>query len=116
MALKQSKEKNYYKILGVQRDAGLKQIKKAYRDLALQWHPDKNTENKEEAEKMFHDIGEAYEVLSDEEMRGKYDRGEDVFDNQGGGGGHHTNAHQFFHQQFRQGGGGGSRHFHFRHG
>lgn len=52
---------------------------------------------------MFHDIGEAYEVLSDEELKAKYDRGEAVFDNQGGGGGggHHFNPHQFFHQNFQ---------------
>jgi len=128
VALKQSKEKNYYKILGVARNANQKEIKKAYRELALKWHPDKNTgENKEEAEKMFQDIGEAYEVLSDKELRGKYDRGEDVFENQGGGGGggHHTNPFQFFNQQFHQGGGGGGhhrgggggrQHIHFRHG
>jgi DnaJ family protein C protein 3 len=79
-------------------------------------HPDKNTDNKEEAEKMFQDIGEAYEVLSDDELRGKYDRGEEVFENQGGGG-HHANAHQFFNQHFQGGfpGGGGQR-FHFRYG
>lgn len=73
-------------------------------------------DNKEEAEKNFHDIGEAYEVLSDDELKAKYDRGEEVFENQGGGGGggrHHFNAHQFFQQNF--GGGGGTR-FHFRHG
>jgi DnaJ-class molecular chaperone len=65
----------------------------------------------------FHDIGEAYEVLSDDELKAKYDRGEQVFENQGGGGGsgqHHFNAHQFFHQNF--GGGGGGTTFHFRHG
>ena len=117
VALKQSKEKNYYKILGVQRNARKKEIKKAYRDLALKWHPDKNKENLEEAEKMFHDIGEAYEVLSDDEMRARYDRGEDVFDNQGGGGGQ-----QDFFRHFNQGGGtrfhhrtGGQR-FHFNGG
>lgn len=120
VALKQSKEKNYYKILGLQRNANKKEIKKAYRDLALQWHPDKNTDNKEEAEKMFHDIAEAYEVLSDEELKGRYDRGEDVFDNQGGGGHRQHNPHQFFHQNFHQGGqrrhsnGGGQQfRFHF---
>jgi tetratricopeptide (TPR) repeat protein len=75
VALKQSKEKNYYKILGLQRSADKKEIKKAYRDLALKWHPDKNTgDTKEEAEKMFHDIGEAYEVLSDDELKARYDR------------------------------------------
>jgi DnaJ homolog subfamily C member 3 len=103
VALKQSKEKNYYKILGLQRSADKKEIKRAYRDLALKWHPDKNTgDSKEEAEKMFHDIGEAYEVLSDDELKGKYDRGEQVFENQGGQ--QRQSPHQqFFH--FQQGGG-----------
>lgn len=113
-ALKQSKEKNYYKILGVSRNAKKGEIKKAYRDGALKWHPDKNADNVEEAEKMFQDISEAYEVLSDEEKRGKYDRGEDVFENQGGGGGRGHNPHDFFRQHFQQGGGGGQQHtFHF---
>ena len=123
VALKQSKEKNYYKILGVSRTATAKEIKSAYRKLALQWHPDKVTEDqKVEAEKMFQDIGEAYEVLSDEELRAKYDRGESVFDNQGGQQ-HHTNPFQFYNQHFQGGGGqrfhqrqGGGQRFHFRYG
>ena len=115
VALKQSKEKNYYKILGLSRQATKSEIKKSYRELALKWHPDKNTDNVEQAEKMFQDIGEAYEVLSNDETRAKYDRGEPVFENQGGGGGGgggQHNAHQFFHQHFQQGG----QRFHFRHG
>ena len=121
MALKQSKQKNYYKILGVPRNEELKEIKKNYRELALKWHPDKNTDNIEEAEKMFQDIGEAYEILSDKELRGKYDRGEEVFENQGGGGGgrrHHMDPNLFFQQNFRQQGGGGGqrRQHHFRYG
>mmetsp|Transcript_10511 Transcript_10511/g.15312 ORF Transcript_10511/g.15312 Transcript_10511/m.15312 type:complete len:485 (-) Transcript_10511:80-1534(-) len=116
VALKQSKEKNYYKILGVDRGANKKEIKKAYRELALKWHPDKNADNKDEAEKMFQDIGEAYEVLGDEEMRGKYDRGEPVFENQGGGG-HRGDPHQFFRQHFNHGGGGGGgQRFHVKFG
>lgn len=112
-ALKQSKQKNYYKILGVARNANAKEIKKAYRELALKYHPDKNAENKEEAEKMFMDVGEAYEVLSSEELRGKYDRGEDVFDNQGGG--HDPREH--FRQHFSHGGrGGGGQRFSFHFG
>lgn len=115
-ALKQSKTKNYYKILGVPRNARMKDIKKAYRDGALQWHPDKN-EDKEKAEKMFQDIGEAYEVLSDKEKRAKYDRGEDVFENQGGGGQRGHNPHEFFQQHFQnmggRGGGGRTHTFHF---
>ncbi len=102
------------------RQASKSEIKKAYRELALKWHPDKNTDNVEEAERMFQDIGEAYEVLSNEETRSKYDRGEDVFENQGGGGGgggHFQDARQFFHH-FQQagGGGGGGQRFHFRQG
>jgi DnaJ family protein C protein 3 len=112
VALKQSKEKNYYKILGLPRSASKKEIKKAYRELALKWHPDKNAEDKEEAEKMFQDISEAYEVLSDDELKGKYDRGEEVFENQGGQRQHH-NAHQFFQQHFQHGGGGQRIHFRF---
>lgn len=56
---------NYYKILCVQETATGDDIKKAYRQLALKWHPDKNPNNKEEAEKKFKQISEAYEVLSD---------------------------------------------------
>ena len=55
-------------------------IKKAFRKGALQWHPDKHKgeEAQQIAEKEFRELGEAYEVLSDEEKRGKYDRGEDL--------------------------------------
>jgi len=108
VALKQSKEKNYYKILGLPRTASAKDIKKAYRQLALEWHPDKNADNKEEAEKKFQDISEANEVLSDPELKAKYDRGEPVFENQGGGGGGRGgfNPNQQFFHHFQQGGGG----------
>ncbi|EED87202.1 dnaj-like protein [Thalassiosira pseudonana CCMP1335] len=122
VALKQSKEKNYYKILGVARNAKLKDIKKSYRELALQWHPDKNADNVEKAEKMFQDISEAYEVLSDKELRAKYDRGEAVFENQGGGGGprtHHFDPNMFFHHGGGGGGGqrrGGGQRMHFNFG
>lgn len=84
---------------------------------ALLWHPDKNADNKEEAEKKFQDIGEAYEVLSDKELRVKYDRGEPVFENQGGSQPHHANPHQFFRQHFhQQGRQGGGQNFHVRFG
>lgn len=87
--LKMSKRKDYYKILGVAKTAGDKEIKKAYRKLALQWHPDKhNAETREQAEKMFQDIGEAHEVLSDPQKRNRYDNGEDLDEPQGGGHGH----------------------------
>ncbi|CAJ0934985.1 unnamed protein product [Ranitomeya imitator] len=57
---------DYYEILGVPRNATQDDIKRAYRKLALKWHPDKNPDSKELAEKKFKDIAEAYEVLSDE--------------------------------------------------
>ncbi|KFP33895.1 DnaJ subfamily B member 6, partial [Colius striatus] len=54
-----------YKVLGLQRSASQDDIKKAFHKLALQWHPDKNPSNKEEAEKNFKAVVEAYNVLSD---------------------------------------------------
>jgi hypothetical protein len=96
-ALKQSKTKDYYKILGVPRSAGEGEVKRAYRRLALEWHPDKvGEEEKEAASKKFQDIGEAYEVLSNPDTKARYDRGEDVFSNNpnGGGQGHGHGQHE----------------------
>jgi molecular chaperone DnaJ len=62
-------KKSLYEILGVNKDADIETIKKKYRELAKKYHPDKNTHNKEENEKKFKEIAEAYEVLSDEEKR-----------------------------------------------
>ena len=86
---------------------------------ALEFHPDKHQgeEAKEAAEKKFTLVAEANEVLSDAELRGKYDRGEDVFPNQGnegGGGGHHDPFGHHFHHQ--HGGGFGGQQFHFNFG
>lgn len=81
--------KDYYKVLGVTKDADEKQLKKAFRKCARKYHPDLNPNNKE-SEKKFKDINEAYEVLGDPEKRKKYDTfGEAAFDAgfQGPGGG-----------------------------
>jgi len=64
---------DYYKILGVSKNASQEEIKKAYRKLALQYHPDKNKGNKS-AEEKFKKINEAYAVLSDKEKRQQYDQ------------------------------------------
>jgi len=65
---------DYYTVLGINRDAAESDVKKAYRKMALKWHPDKNPGNQAEAEKMFKQISEAYEVLSDKQKREIYDR------------------------------------------
>ncbi len=67
-------KKNYYEIIGVPETAIADEIKKAYRKLAVQYHPDKNPSNKKEAETRFKEISEAYYVLSDEGRRAKYDQ------------------------------------------
>ena len=70
-----SDKKDYYEVLGVQKDATEEQIRKAYKKLALRWHPDKNPDNKKEAEEKFKEINEAYSVLSDPQKRNEYDNG-----------------------------------------
>lgn len=81
-----SKE-DYYTLLGVERDADAGEIKKAYRSLAMKYHPDRNPDDKE-AERKFKEINEAYEVLKDEEKRAAFDRfGHAAFEQGGHGGG-----------------------------
>ncbi|EMS65162.1 DnaJ homolog subfamily B member 13 [Triticum urartu] len=65
---------DYYKILGVDKAASDDDLKKAYRKLAMKWHPDKNPTSKKEAESKFKQISEAYEVLSDSQKRAVYDQ------------------------------------------
>jgi molecular chaperone DnaJ len=69
-----STPRDYYEVLGVARDASAEQIKSAYRKAALQWHPDRNPENKQQAEGNFRAASEAYSVLSDTQKRAVYDR------------------------------------------
>lgn len=83
MAAKQ----DYYATLGVARDAGADDLKKAYRKLAMQYHPDRNPGDAK-AEARFKEVNEAYDVLKDEQKRAAYDRfGHAAFENGGGGGG-----------------------------
>ena len=64
----------YYDILGLKKDCTSEQIKKAYRKLAIKYHPDKNRGNEEEATKKFKEISEAHEILSNPEKREIYDK------------------------------------------
>jgi len=66
-------KRDFYDILGVPKTADEKQIKKAYRKVAMKFHPDKNPDNKE-AESKFKEAAEAYEILSDADKKARYDR------------------------------------------
>jgi len=83
-------DKDFYEILGVQKNASNDEIKKSYRKLAMKYHPDRNKDNKE-AERKFKEVSAAYEILKDSEKRSAYD--------------------QYGHDAFRQGGMGGAQGF-----
>lgn len=77
----------YYEALGVTRNSSAEEIRKAYRKLALKWHPDKNLNNRDVAEMNFKRLAEAYEVLSDPKKKQMYDQfGKDGLTGGGGGG------------------------------
>ncbi len=129
------KYQDYYEILGVKRDAAPDELKKAFRRLALQWHPDRHLENKAAAEEKFKRVSEAYEVLSDPVKRAKYDRfGHDFQQGQEfapppgsatmsaeeyeklfGGGGFSDFFGSLFGEEMRSGSRGRTRHPRFRH-
>ncbi len=101
-------QKHYYKILGVDENASPDEIKKAYRKLAVKYHPDKNLRNKKEAEEKFKEISEAYYVLADLKRKEEYD----AF-RRGGFSGTYTGAQGFSFddllKQFGMAGVGGTR-------
>ena len=100
-------KRDYYEVLGVEKNVEAEEIKKAYRKLAVKYHPDKNPGDKS-AEEKFKELGEAYEVLNDPQKRAAYDQyGHAAFDRRAGGFGRAGGFHDPF-EVFREVFGGGS--------
>lgn len=122
LEVKKSKRKDYYKILGVSKEASEDDIKKAYKKRALLHHPDRHSAAEEaekvEQEKKFKEVGEAYQVLTDKKKKARYDAGHDL-DDEGGGFDHAGMDPNLIFQSFFGGGGGmpgGFSHGHHSHG
>ncbi|CAD5229459.1 unnamed protein product [Bursaphelenchus okinawaensis] len=114
----QAGKKDYYKILGVKRNASKREIEKAYRKLAHKWHPDnfQDDAEKKKAQEKFINIAEAKDVLTDPEKRQLFDQGEDPNDPNAGHGHHHHPFHGFqgFPGGFGGGFGGGGQQYSFK--
>lgn len=106
-------KRDYYEILGISPNASSQEIKKAYRRLAVKYHPDKNRDNSKQAEEKFKEVSEAYKILSDVEKRKVYDEyghaGLQADVGAGGGGfaGFDVDPFKIFNEVFGQGSGGG---------
>lgn len=105
-----AEKKDYYKILGVSEKASADEIKKSYRKLAVQYHPDKNIGKEKAAEAKFKEISEAYYILSDDKKRAQYDQMRKFGGGAGFGGGNYAGAQGFDYEELlRQFRGGGAR-------
>src|SRR5881398_1622178 len=103
-----TEKRDYYEVLGVGRSTSVEEVKRAYRKLAVKFHPDKNPDDPH-AEEQFKELGEAYDVLMDADKRAAYDRyGHAAFaqGTAGRGGGFHD-PFDIFREVFGAGGGGG---------
>src|SRR5215470_19681715 len=116
--MSKTSQRDYYEVLSVTRTATIEEIKGAYRKAALKWHPDRNPENKSEAEAKFRECTEAYSVLSDTQKKQIYDTyGHAGLSGAGAGQGFDHTVFQDFHDIFGDffgfedlfGGGGGRR-------
>ena len=109
-----TRKRDYYEVLGVERDASEEDIKRAYRKLAVKFHPDKNPGD-HAAEERFKELGEAYEALSDSQKRAAYDRyGHAAFQQGvGGPGGGFHDPFDLFREVFGTAGGAGGIFEHF---
>ncbi len=104
-------KRDYYEVLGVPKDASDDVIRKAYKKLAIKWHPDKHVDDKKEAEEKFKEISEAYSVLSDPKKKREYDTG--GLDFEGFGGFDDFDPFAMFNSFFQRGNNGGFGSFKF---